>query len=425
MDCRKTLLLAVLGVFTLPAWALTPEELYARLSPSIWFVYGVDPGEKRLSQGSGVVIGPQRVITNCHVLQGASSVFLRKENMIFLAKVEYRDLARDLCQLQVANLTAPAVQVGSTKDLKVGQKVFALGNPKGLEVTLSDGLVSALRGPDGKDPIVQTTAAISQGSSGGGLFNEKGQLVGVTTMQNRSGQNLNFAVPADWVTELPERMKAAEEKKTEQVAAVRASGVAYNPASEGLPPVGAAWQYRYVDNRFSKTLLYNLNVSAVDGWAVHETFSPQDATSSQRERSVAGADEMRFIARRLGAGRTVLEFNPYLLSRGEDAYGKLSGISGYPGSAGNPWKISVKQLGWAEITVPAGTFRAMQFELRGARTQAMNPGMATGDWVGRFLYRIWYAPDARRFVRIRHESWTPSGALNSDDTVELQSVQIN
>lgn len=419
MQPRKTIVFAVLAAATLPAFALTPEELFTQLSPSIWFVYGVDTTERRLSQGSGVVIGPQRVITNCHVVRGASTVFLRKENVLYVAKVELRDPARDLCQLQVANLNAPAVALGTHKELKVGQKVYALGNPKGFEVTLSDGLVSALRGPDGKDPIIQTTAPISPGSSGGGLFNEQGRLIGVTTLQDRAGQNLNFAVPADWIGEMSGRTQLAEDKKKEKIAALQATGVAYNPASSALPAVGTTWKYRYVDHRFSNTQVFSFGVSAVDGWAVHETMAPEGATSSQIRKLVTGADEMRFAVYPLAAGRSLLEFNPYLLAR-EENLRKLTGIDGYPGDRSNPWKIAARSLGWSEVKVPAGAFRALQVELTGTRTQAINYGIGA-DKLQRFVYRIWYAPDVGRYVRIHHESWSPAG-LNSSETIELQAA---
>jgi len=240
MTAMRAGLLFITVLASLPAAAITPQELFSKLSPSIFFVYGVDTDEKRRSQGSGVVVAPQRVVTNCHVIQGANFVYLRKENVIYVAKrVEHADASRDLCQLEVPNLNAPTVELGAAKDLKVGQKVFALGNPKGWEVSLSDGLVSALRGPDGKEQFIQTTAPISAGSSGGGLFDEEARLVGITTFIARGAQNLNFAVPAEWVREIPERIKAAEEKKQQQVAAVSVAGAAYRPASEKLPPVGA------------------------------------------------------------------------------------------------------------------------------------------------------------------------------------------
>jgi hypothetical protein len=79
--------------------------------------------------------------------------------------------------------------------------VFAIGNPRGLERTLSEGLVSALR-PEAKTNVIQTTAAISPGSSGGGLFDARSRLVGITTSMRKNSQSLNFAHPTEWVLEL-------------------------------------------------------------------------------------------------------------------------------------------------------------------------------------------------------------------------------
>ena len=98
--------------------------------------------------------------------------------------------------------------VGTTKMLKVGAKVYAIGAPKGLELTLSDGIVSSLREVEGGH-YIQTTAAISPGSSGGGLFDESGALVGLITFYFSEGQNLNFAVPVEWVNALAQRSTPA------------------------------------------------------------------------------------------------------------------------------------------------------------------------------------------------------------------------
>jgi hypothetical protein len=84
----------------------------------------------------------------------------------------------------------------------VGEPVYAVGAPQGLELSLSEGIVSQLRG--GPPPLIQTTVAISQGSSGGGLFNAEGELVGITTFYLKDSQNLNFAVPVEWIGEVAE-----------------------------------------------------------------------------------------------------------------------------------------------------------------------------------------------------------------------------
>jgi tetratricopeptide (TPR) repeat protein len=122
--------------------------------------------------------------------------------------MQYSDPSRDLCQLSVPNLQAPPVVLGTAKKLKVGQRVYAIGAPEDLELTLSEGLISSLRPHEGSD-YIQTSAAISLGSSGGGLFDDQGQLIGITTFYHAEGQNLNFALPVDWIGELPKRAQGA------------------------------------------------------------------------------------------------------------------------------------------------------------------------------------------------------------------------
>ncbi|WP_255988497.1 trypsin-like peptidase domain-containing protein [Chitinolyticbacter albus] len=181
---------------------LSSSALFDAASPSIVVVIGRDGDEQRGSLGSGVVIQPGEVVTNCHVVMLTPDVKVIYQGKEYAARVRYQDQGHDLCQLSVTGLDAPAVSLGGS--LRVGSKVFALGSPQGLELSLSEGLVSSLRDFDGAK-LIQTTAAISPGSSGGGLFDERGNLVGITTFQSRTGQNLNFAVPAQWIALLPER----------------------------------------------------------------------------------------------------------------------------------------------------------------------------------------------------------------------------
>ena len=107
---------------------------------------------------------------------------------------------KDLALLVAPGLTATPARLGQASQLKVGEPVYAVGAPQGLELSLSEGIVSQLRG--GPPPIIQTTVAISQGSSGGGLFNAQGELVGITTFYLKEGQNLNFALPVEWIREV-------------------------------------------------------------------------------------------------------------------------------------------------------------------------------------------------------------------------------
>lgn len=94
-----------------------------------------------------------------------------------------------------------AAVIGNTASIHVGQHVYALGAPQGLELTLSEGIVSSLRGSAGA-PIVQTSAAISPGSSGGGLFDVNARLLGLTTSKVMGAEALGFAIPVEWIVEL-------------------------------------------------------------------------------------------------------------------------------------------------------------------------------------------------------------------------------
>jgi S1-C subfamily serine protease len=233
---RFALRVIALACCAAPAAALTPDAFYAKTAPSVWLVKTFDEDGLALGVGSGVVIAPETVLTNCHVLAKAKRVSIRQEKEAHSAKLQYADVDRDLCQLAVAGLGAPAVTVGDSDKMAVGQHVYALGNPKGLELTLSDGLVSALRKDDkGNLILIQTTAPISQGSSGGGLFDENGRLIGITSLLAREGQNLNFAYPINWLKDLPERSSAAMKRRKEEIAA-RAEAPAPEPrASSGRP----------------------------------------------------------------------------------------------------------------------------------------------------------------------------------------------
>lgn len=182
----------------------SPQSVYAAAAPSVTLVLSLNANGQVFGSGSGVVIGQQRVITNCHVVQGAASVKVRYGSTEFAASSGTSDTYYDLCVLQVPNFTAPEVPRGRVEDLRVGQTVYAIGAPQGLDRTLSQGLISALR--ETKDgTVIQTSAPISPGSSGGGLFDTEGRLIGITTFQTKSGQNLNFALPVNWLDSMQTR----------------------------------------------------------------------------------------------------------------------------------------------------------------------------------------------------------------------------
>lgn len=207
---RRSLAYAVLLLsLTSTVAAMPPSELFAKASPSVVVVETTDAKGKRSGQGSGVVVGPGLVVTNCHVLKGAAKAEVLHKERRYRADLRDVDVDRDLCSLDARGLVAPAAAVGTSR-MKVGERVYTIGAPQGLELTLGEGLLSSRRG-EGEYQLLQVSAPISPGSSGGGLFDEAGRLVGITTMFHREGQALNFAVPVEWIAELPARhLQAAE-----------------------------------------------------------------------------------------------------------------------------------------------------------------------------------------------------------------------
>lgn len=223
------------GLATLNAHALDPEAVFKKASPAVWTVKG-DHGNNQFGVGSAVAITPSALVTACHVVDGAVAITASQAQVSIKVNQVLRDPdpARDLCVLTTETpIKLPVVGIAPIEGVKVGQRVFAIGSPHGLELTLSEGLVSALRPKTpGQLPIVQTSAPISAGSSGGGLFDEEGRLVGVTDNISPGGANLGFAYPAQWVLELPQRVDA---ERTKWRALLETLGVVIGPNGEPTP----------------------------------------------------------------------------------------------------------------------------------------------------------------------------------------------
>lgn len=247
---------AIAGLQPLPAHALRPAQIFEKAAPSVVMVTAHN--KKSVSQGSGVVIQAQRVITNCHVLGKHERLVVKSGKSELPATLEYMDADRDLCQLVVPGLRAPVVSTRKLSTVKVGEYVYAIGNPEGLERTLTEGLVSAIRNTDGRT-LIQTNASVTHGSSGGGLFDERGKLIGITSSGVKEGVGLNFAVPADFIAGVASRGRAmagaqprtsstqtaATTKPAETIAAKRAPStrsrtvVAPVATAKPIPPAAA------------------------------------------------------------------------------------------------------------------------------------------------------------------------------------------
>jgi tetratricopeptide (TPR) repeat protein len=199
--------------FLLAAFACSPAvsaqdflpELVRRIKPSAVAIETFDSKGATLSRGSGFFIANDKIITNRHVIEKSSRVEVHLiDGKKFTARgVLAIDGEGDLALLQVDVPQASAAPLPLMQSApQEGESIVVVGNPFGLEGSVSNGIVSAVREIPGYGKIIQITAPISPGSSGSPVVNMRGQVIGVATLQAAEGQSLNFAVPSARIAQL-------------------------------------------------------------------------------------------------------------------------------------------------------------------------------------------------------------------------------
>jgi Trypsin-like serine proteases, typically periplasmic, contain C-terminal PDZ domain len=194
-------LLPITLIFTLCASILaqaqTAREVAHASFPSVVLILAPQIKGKTISLGSGFFVQSDVIATNYHVIKGSAHLYIKivgQEDIYSVAKVLSVDSKRDLALLRVQDIEAPPLSLADDSGVEVGDEVYTIGNPEGLEGTLSQGIVSGIRQTTaGK--YLQITAPISHGSSGGPVLNKQGQVIGIAVGTFRKGQNLNFAIP--------------------------------------------------------------------------------------------------------------------------------------------------------------------------------------------------------------------------------------
>lgn len=189
-----------------PASAQEPlPDLVRRIKPSAVAIETFDAKGEKLSRGSGFFIAADRVVTNRHVIDGAHRAEVHSFSGIvtLVTGVLAVDAEGDLALLKVDSRTErvnplPLVRISPQE----GESVVVIGNPFGLEGSVTNGIVSAVRDIPTFGRIIQITAPISPGSSGSPVVNMQGQVIGVATLQITGGQSINFAIPSERITQL-------------------------------------------------------------------------------------------------------------------------------------------------------------------------------------------------------------------------------
>ncbi len=245
--------------------------------------------------GSGVIVDPGGLtITNRHVVAGADRVFATLQDGRTVEAVKLgEDSRNDLALLRLSGEGFPFARLGDSDSLQVGQLVVAIGNPLGLEATVTAGVVSALnrslRGPNGlMEGLIQTDASINPGNSGGPLVDAEGRVVGINTAVIMGAQGIGFAVPSSAVMALLARYG--------RTGKVQGAWIGISAVNQWLDeePAGAF-------RRMGVLVLSVLPGSPADRAGVH----PMDVIVTVDGRPVEGFEGLRRHLARLSAGEVV------------------------------------------------------------------------------------------------------------------------
>jgi hypothetical protein len=199
MKCLPLMLLCAV-VLARPAAAEIDRAAFIKLSGSVLKVE-VLRAQGGYSIGSGVVVGSEQVVTNCHVTRDALQIHVIRGGVRWRVQTQSVDVDHDLCLLRAPGLVAEPVGPGNGQRLAIGQSVIALGYSGGSGIQNSAGEVLALHPLDG-GRVIQSSNWFSSGASGGGLFDDRLQLVGILTFRLRGGAAHYYAAPMEWLAPL-------------------------------------------------------------------------------------------------------------------------------------------------------------------------------------------------------------------------------
>lgn len=176
----------------------TASEIAKKYSPSIVYIEVSNSNGMPIASGSGYIIDPNgKVATNYHILEGAYSAKVKTNdgNVYDVSKVSAYDAKLDLALLKIDAIGLQSVTLGDSDKIGMGDKIYTIGNSVGIDNTMSDGIISTRSNVINGVSYIQISAPISSGTSGGVLVNEQAEVIGTTTVDVTSGQNLHMSIP--------------------------------------------------------------------------------------------------------------------------------------------------------------------------------------------------------------------------------------
>jgi tetratricopeptide (TPR) repeat protein len=177
------------------------DRIFKENNEAVIVVLTYDRKGKLIGQGSGFVVRQDgAIVTNYHVISNAANIKVRVgEKILEVEGLLHIDKKNDIVILKAKGKNLKTVKTGDIEKLAVGEKVYVISSPQGLENTISDGILSGIREIEPERKILQITAPISKGSSGGAVFNKNGEVVGIATFLIEEAQNINFAMPVNLI----------------------------------------------------------------------------------------------------------------------------------------------------------------------------------------------------------------------------------
>ena len=217
MNFSASALLATFLASTV-AYAADPRVIFTQVRSSVLPLELRDAKNQQIGAHTAIVFALRQVVVACDVLGSSAKPVVIAGTRTLAASVRARDVQRNLCLLDVPDLEAPAAIIAATDAVPaVGTRVYAISNALGLGVGISEGVVAGNR-EFGQLRYIQFSAPISPGSEGGALVNEAGQVIGVIDYRHRDGQNVNFAAPAQWFSEIEARNVKVDERQNIPIA---------------------------------------------------------------------------------------------------------------------------------------------------------------------------------------------------------------
>ncbi|MBA7529487.1 Cell division coordinator CpoB [subsurface metagenome] len=184
---------------------VSAETIYEENNKATVVIITNDKNGQLLAQGSGFIVRSDgAIVTNLHVISDATSIKIKTHTGKYLEVIGilYVDSSNDVVILKAKGENLPVVTIGNSEQIKIGEKVYVIGSPMGLENTISEGIVGGIRKTSkisNKRKVIQISAPVSHGSSGGPVFNARGKVIGIATSMLKGAQNINFAMPVNVV----------------------------------------------------------------------------------------------------------------------------------------------------------------------------------------------------------------------------------